>query len=160
MAPLSGIRTRDDSRRTRLQQAVGEAAGRCSDVDAVTPFDDHAQRVECVLQLLPAARHEARRPLDLEHRVLVELLTRLVVPWHQTRENQRLRLRAGLHEPTLDQQDVEPLLHAVLARSMCCAVPSSSWLARRPSPRSRVWGCERGSRDLVFVSRPVVATGE
>ena len=43
---------------------------------------------------------------------LVELLARLRVPGHAAGHDERLRLRARLREPALDEQDVKPPLGA------------------------------------------------
>ena len=51
---------RDHPRSAALQQAVGEAAGRGADVEAVAPGDVEPERVERVLELDPAAGDEAR----------------------------------------------------------------------------------------------------
>ena len=73
-------------------------------------------------ELLAAARDEARRAVDLELGVLVELLARLVVPRHESGENQRLRLRARLRKPALDEEDVEALFFVMPApRKAFCA---------------------------------------
>jgi hypothetical protein len=37
------------------------------------------------------------------------------VPRHEPREHERLRLRTALRETALDEEDVEPLLHAAEA---------------------------------------------
>ena len=54
---------RNDARRASLQQAVGEAAGRRSDVEAERSFDADPERVERVRELLTAPRDEGRRRL-------------------------------------------------------------------------------------------------
>ena len=82
--------------------APTSAQSRSGDVDA--------ERVERVLQLLATARDEARRTLDLERDILGNLLARFVVPGNEPREHERLRLRARLREPTLDEEHVEALL--------------------------------------------------
>ena len=74
------------------------------------PATSTRERVERVLQLLPAARDEARRPLDLELRVVRKLLARLVVPRNEPGEHERLRLGARLREAAFDEKDVEALL--------------------------------------------------
>ena len=104
---------RHDPRRAPLEQAVGEAAGRRAEVEAVEAGHVEAHGVERVGELLPAAGDEARRRLDRQLRVLVDLRAGLRVAGHEPGEDERLRLRAALGEPALDEQDVEPLLHAV-----------------------------------------------
>ena len=61
---------RDHPPRTRLQEAIGEAASRGADVEAVLPGRVDAEPLERVRELLAAARDEARRALDLELRRL------------------------------------------------------------------------------------------
>ena len=70
---------RDHARGAALEQAVGEAAGRRADVEAVPARRVDAERVERVRELLAAARDEPRRALDLELAPLVDLLPGLVV---------------------------------------------------------------------------------
>ena len=52
---------RDHARGAALEQAVGEAAGRRAEVEAVLARRVDAERVERVRELLPAARDELRR---------------------------------------------------------------------------------------------------
>ena len=90
-------------------------------VDAPTssasrPAHVEAEHVERVRELLAAARDEPRRPVDVELGVVVHLRARLVEAGHEPRHHERLRLRAALREPALDEQDVEPLLHHVFTR--------------------------------------------
>ena len=70
---------------------------------------------ERALELLAAARDEARRRLDLEFNRFVQLVGRLGVDLtadpHLALEDERLRARAGVGEPPLHQQHVQPLLH-------------------------------------------------
>ena len=72
-----------------------------------------AQDVERVRELLAPAGDEARRPLDLERDVVGDLLPRLVVARHETRQDESLGLRAALREPALHEHDVEALLHGL-----------------------------------------------
>ena len=53
----------------------------------------------------------------LELRVLVDLRPRLVEARHEPGHHERLRLRAALGEAALDEQHVEPLLHAEKRRA-------------------------------------------
>ena len=103
---------RGDTACPGLQQTVCESAGRCADVGAVAPGDIDAERVERVLQLLASARDEARRLLHLQVDVVPQLLAGFRVTPDTAGEDERLGLRARLREPALDEQDVEPLLHA------------------------------------------------
>ncbi len=103
---------RDHVRCAALEEDVGEAARRGTDVEAAPARDLDAERVERVRELLAAPGDEARWPLDGELGRLVDLLARLAMAGHQAREDERLRLCAAFGEPALDQQDVEPLLHA------------------------------------------------
>ncbi len=101
---------RADARRARLEKAVGEAAGRGSDVQAVLSLDVDGEGRERVGELLAAARDEARAGLDLDLRRLVHLLAGLCMAGHLSGEDECLRLRARLGEPALDHEDIEPLL--------------------------------------------------
>ena len=101
---------RDDSRGSRLQKAVREPTRRRADIGAVAPGDVERERLQRVLQLLASARDEARRALHLELGVLSDLLARLVMSRDETREHERLRLRARLREPALHEKHVEALL--------------------------------------------------
>ena len=100
---------RDHARGAALEQDVGEAAGRGADVERVTPGRVDAELVERVRELVAAARDEPRRPLDDELRRFVHLLAGLLVAVDEARHHERLRLRAALGEPALDEEDVEPL---------------------------------------------------
>src|SRR5829696_3565565 len=106
---------RDHARCPALEQDVGEAAGRGAEVQGVTVRGVDPERVEAVCELLAAARDEARRALHLERGVLGELLAGLRMAGHKTGKNERLRLGASLREPALDQEHVEPFLHAAEA---------------------------------------------
>jgi hypothetical protein len=103
---------RRDARSAALEQDVGEAAGGGADVERVAAGGVDAERVEGVGELLPAAGDVGRRALDRERRVLVHLGPGLLVPRHEPGQDERLGLRAALGQPTLDEQHVEPLLHA------------------------------------------------
>ncbi len=74
-------------------------------------FHRHSERLERVLELLAAAGDIARRPLDDELGVLVDLLARLRMAGDAAGKHERLRLGARLGEAALHEQDVEPLLH-------------------------------------------------
>src|SRR5581483_6958187 len=114
---------RDHVRRPALEQHVGEAAGRGADVEGPSSGHVQPQRVQRVRELLPTARDVRRRALDLELRVDVDLLARLRVAGHKSGEDERLRLRPALREAALDEERVEPSLHATR-------------LARRPAPEA------------------------
>jgi hypothetical protein len=64
---------RADARRAGLEEAVGEAAGRGSDVQAVLSLDIDGEGRERIGELLAAARDEAGAGLDLDLRRLVDL---------------------------------------------------------------------------------------
>ena len=99
-----------DARGAALEQDVGEPAGRCADIEAVEPRRIDAGCFERVRELLAAARDVTRRLRHRELRRLVHLLAGLRVARHEACEDERLRLRAALGQPTLDEQHVEPLL--------------------------------------------------
>ena len=107
---------RDHARRPALQEHVREAARGRADVQGVPPANVEAEHFERVLELLAAARDEARRPVERELLVVVHLGARLVEAGHEARHHQGLRLRPRLREAALDQQDVQPLLHRFFTR--------------------------------------------
>ena len=103
---------RNHARSPALQQDIGETAGGCAHVEAVPTGRIDAERVERVREL-DSAPGNVR--LSLRYRELggnVHVLARLLVPRHPTGQNERLRLSAALREPPLDQQHVDPFLHA------------------------------------------------
>ena len=105
--------------------------GRGADVDAIASVELDLDLVEGVRDLLATARDVERRRLDRQLRVLVDLLPGLVVAGHESREDERLGLRAALREPALHEQDVEPFPHRrTIARSM---------VARGSMPCRRSW---------------------
>ena len=112
---------RDHARRTPLQQHVREPARGGADVQRVPTGRVDPEGVEAVGELLPAPRDEARRALDLERRVLGELLARLGVARDEPGEDERLRLGTALGEAALDEEHVEPLLHRAEASGTACA---------------------------------------
>ena len=86
-----------------LQQAIGETPGGGSDVEAVELSDLDSEHVEGVSELLAAAGDEPRRSRDVEHDGLVHLRARLRVAGDEPGHHHRLRLRAALGEPALDE---------------------------------------------------------
>ena len=64
-----------------------------------------------VRELVAAARDVRRRLLDRELAPLVHLLAGLRVAADEAGHHERLRLRAALGEPALDEEDVEALAH-------------------------------------------------
>ena len=102
---------RDHARRTALEEDVGEAARRGADVDALEAGGIDAEPVQPVRELLAAARDIRRRALDRELGVVLHLVAGLVVAVDEAGEHERLRLRARLRKPALDEEDVETLLH-------------------------------------------------
>ena len=118
---------RYDPRCASLEQAVGEAARRGADVEAVRVGRVDAECVERVRELLAASRNEWRRPLDRELGVLVDLLAGLCVAGDEAGQHERLRLRARLREAALDEEDIEALLHRGSSTS------SNATAARRQS---------------------------
>ena len=100
---------RDHATRTRLEQAVGEAARRGADIRAVAPFDLDGERCQCGGELLASARDERRGPLDAQLHLVVDLLPGLVVARHEPGENERLGLAPALGQALLHEEDVEPL---------------------------------------------------
>ena len=66
----------DHPRRAALQQAIGEAAGRGADVEAVTAVDVDPERAQRVVELDPAAGDESRARIDHELGVGLDQLAR------------------------------------------------------------------------------------
>ena len=84
-------------------------------VDAPTsrqsrPVTSIAKASSAFASLCPARETYGGGALDLEVRSLVDLLARFRVARHASGHDERLRLRARLREPALDEQDVKPLL--------------------------------------------------
>ncbi len=111
---------RGDARRPVLEEAVGEAARRGAEVDGGASLDPDVDELERVGELLASAGDEPGRPLDLELRVLVDLMPRLVVAPDEPRDHERLRLGPALGEPALHEQDVQALLHPRERRRRPC----------------------------------------
>src|SRR5947208_133867 len=107
---------RDHARGAALQQDVREAPGGRADVEAVAAARVDAERIEGVRQFRPATRDVRWRALHFQLRALIDLRPRFVVAGHATCEDERLRLRTALGESALDEQHVEPLLHAAADR--------------------------------------------
>src|SRR5438477_10678592 len=103
---------RDHVRGSALEQDVGEPAGGGADVETVPPGRVDRERLERVRELDPPARDVGLSLGDRELHGLVHLLARLLVPGHPARQQERLGLGAALGEPALDQQDIDPFLHA------------------------------------------------
>ncbi len=95
---------RDHACSAALEQDVRKAAGRSADVERVPPGRVDAELVEGVRELVAAARHEPRRLLDDELRRFVHLLAGLLVAVNEARHHERLRLRAAVGEPALDEE--------------------------------------------------------
>jgi len=94
--------------RSGLEKAVGEAASRGADVRAVAPFDLDREGSQRVGELLTATGDERRRSLDPQLNPFVHLLTGLVVPLDEAREDERLSLAPRFREASFDEKDVEP----------------------------------------------------
>ena len=98
---------RGDPRGAALQQAVGEAAGRGADVEAVAPGDVDAERLEGVLELDAAARDEARALVDDQRRLGLDQLARpqrhrpVLADPHLSRPHRARRRRARREQPPL-----------------------------------------------------------
>ena len=107
----------DHARGAALQEHVGESTGRRAEVEAVEPAGIDTESFERVRELVPGARDVGRRRLDLERDRVVDLLARLRVSAHEPGHHERLRLRAAIGEPALDEKHVESLLHEVRATS-------------------------------------------
>ena len=95
-----------------LEQDVAEAARRGADVEAVPPGGIDPEGSERVRELDATPRDVRVARGDRELRGILHLLPGLRVPRHPPGEHERLRLGAALREPALDQQHVDPFLHA------------------------------------------------
>ena len=109
---------RGDPRRAALQQAVGEAAGRGADVEAVAPGDVDPERLQRVLQLGAAARDVARAGVDDQRRLRLDQLARpqgdrpVLADPDFAGPHRAGRGRARREQPLLRQNRVYPgLLH-------------------------------------------------
>ena len=134
---------RDHACCAALEEDVGEAAGRGPDVDAVAAGRVDAEPVEPVRELLAATRDVLRRAVDGELGVLLDLLPGLVEAVHEPGEHERLRLRARLREPPLDEEDVYALSQAVrtarpstMSRRTAVSASTSASCARARSAAS------------------------
>jgi hypothetical protein len=96
-----------------LQQAVGEAAGGGADVQRPAPLDRHAQGIERVRELDPAARHVFGGSVDAQLHVLVHHLPGLRRPGppgaqvHLAGDHGRRGAGPRREQPTVRQQAVE-----------------------------------------------------
>jgi len=107
-----------------LQHHVGEAAGRRADVRADLSAHIDPERVDRMGELHPAAPHpwmlqfrDAKLVLFRNRRA--GLVDELPVDENAPGHDQRLRLRARVHEPALDERHVEALLlHGASARTV------------------------------------------
>src|SRR5207248_1389642 len=95
-----------------LEQDVAEAARRGADVEAVPPGGIGPEGSERVRELDATPRDVRVARGDRELRGILNLLPGLRVPRHPPGEHERLRLGAAFREPALDQQHVDPFLHA------------------------------------------------
>ena len=90
------------ARRPVLEEAVGEAARRSADVEAVEPFHREAEVDEGPFELLAAATHEAgfrgERDLGVLGEGVARLCRGLAVHAHFASENKALRHFAALSE--------------------------------------------------------------
>ena len=146
----------DHARRAALQQAVGEAAGRGADVEAVEAGDVDSQRLERVRELDAAAGDERRR-LDHEQLGVVgDQLARLARERAVAAEPYpagahrlgRARTRAG--EPALGEQRVDP--------APAHRAHGTGELLRKPGGLERLLPAEKGAgaEDLACGDRRVV----
>jgi aminoglycoside 6'-N-acetyltransferase len=103
---------RDHARCAALEQDVGESSRRGADVQTVEPGGINAKRVESVRELDAAPRDVWLALGDLQHCALVHLLAGLLVSGHAAGEHEGLRLVPAFREPALDEQHIDPFLHA------------------------------------------------
>ena len=103
---------RDHPRGPGLEQAVGEATRGGAHVEHVLAVDIDFELLERRRELLTAAGDEACAGDDLELGRLVDLLAGLGVALDAPGQDERLRLRARLGQPALDEQHIQALLGA------------------------------------------------
>ena len=120
--------------RAALQEDVGEAAGRRTNVDRDLPGHIEPERVERARQLVAATRHVLRAGVDGDVRILGHRSGRPVgaatIHSHRTREDEGLRALAARRELTLHQELVKPNPFCQCADSRahsryCAAMPNS-----------------------------------
>src|SRR4051794_27449283 len=117
----------DNARGPALQQDIREASGRRTDVDTCATGWIDAEDVERVCQFLAASGDVRRRLLDVDDRRIVDRRSGFVISAHAAGEHERLRLRATLGEAPLDEQHVEPFLHAATGFSSTSTSRSATW---------------------------------
>ena len=103
----------DHANGAALQQHVGEAAGRCADVERLAAVDRDAERVERVRQF-DAAAADVRvvglfeRNLCISRDRRAGFLRGLAVDQDDARKNERARPLARLGQAALHEQQIEP----------------------------------------------------
>jgi hypothetical protein len=110
---------RDHSRRATPQKHVGEASGRCSDVERFATGDRYIEYVEGVGQLYAAPPDIwviglAHGQLGIFGDWCTCLLRRLAVDEHDARDHQRLRPFSRRRKPSLHEQLIESSLQLCL----------------------------------------------
>jgi len=89
-----------------LKQDVRETTCRGTDVETIASRRVDLEGIECMSELLAAARDERRRSSDRELGVLVHLHPRLLISRDTSGKDERLGLRSGLGKSALDEQHV------------------------------------------------------
>ncbi len=93
------------------EEAVGEAAGRRTHVEAVSTGRVDTERSERVCELLAPTGHEARWFLNGQLGGHIDLCAGLLVAGHEPGQHERLGLAPSFHETPLHEEDIESLLH-------------------------------------------------
>ena len=136
------------ARGARLQQAVGEAAGRRAGIEAAHALDALAECRECAFQLVAATRHVARLVLHPHVGIRRHHLRRTVGidvgDLHLVGLDGAQRIAGGFEKPPVDEQVIQAdLLHGALRdgranrlvrRASRAGVSLDSSRATAPSP--------------------------
>ena len=147
---------RDHALRAPLEQHVREPAGRRAHVESVPAGGVHAQNLQRMVELLAAAGNEPGRLEHLERGRLVHLLPRLVEAGHPSGHHESLRLRPGLREAALHQQEVEPLSHRRAVSSV--KSPASTEVSASTSSSLDRTPASVSSASAIVDSRPSSST--
>src|SRR5579871_194219 len=102
-------------RRARLQQAVGEASGRGTDIQTNCAADVDMEMLECARHFVAAATHIRWRFHECERAIRLDrapgLVRLLPIDQHIARHDERLGLLAGFDETAFHEQAVQAGLH-------------------------------------------------
>jgi hypothetical protein len=134
-----------------LEQTIGEAASRRSDIDGNHGSYVYLQVGESSLQLAAAARAIALELGDPQQRIFRHLVTRffdaLVAEKHLSRQDARLSARPALHQAELDKSNVcACFLHGPRFGMTRCVVTMLRKLAEAREDAAAYWEPARVAR--------------